>query len=196
MSYKNLQHYRYTVHRYLDAIWVLGTHKGKARTSMYSLLSRRMNIPMEETHIKFFNRAQCKEAIKILRPMYIQLYGSDLPYKKKEKEKVVQKMYYSQKSMTIYVSYNKKDKRRLGVAWSITIYCKSSTLENGKVYDFIKTEAELISLLGTDDLDKKFEFEVTLENVAKYIWEQIIPCYKVKIETSNNEVVIYEEEKI
>lgn len=82
MSYKNLQHYRHTVHRYLDAIWVLSSKKGKARSSMYKLLASRLNISVEETHVKYFNRNQCREAIKILRPMYKQVYGKDLEYKK------------------------------------------------------------------------------------------------------------------
>lgn len=87
--YKNLQHYRHTVHRYLDAIWIMGSSKGKARHSMYNILANRMDLPLEETHVKYFNRAQCRQAIKILRPMYIQLYGKDLewrPNKKKNKE--------------------------------------------------------------------------------------------------------------
>ena len=51
---------------------------------MYKLLSSRMNLDVDETHIKLFNREQCKQAIKILRPMYIQLYGKDLDYKKED----------------------------------------------------------------------------------------------------------------
>lgn len=89
MSYKNVQHYRHTVHRYLDAIWKLGWNKRKARSTMYKMLSEKMNIPFEETHVKYFTRAQCREAIKILRPMYIQLYGKDLDYTRKEKDKDV-----------------------------------------------------------------------------------------------------------
>lgn len=84
MAYKNVQHYRHTVHRYLDAIWVIGCHKGKARTLMYKWLSKQMNLEFEKTHVKWFTRDQCKQAIKILRPMYIQLYGHDLPWRKKE----------------------------------------------------------------------------------------------------------------
>lgn len=85
MAYKNVQHYRHTVHRYLDAIWILGYHKGKTRTSMYRWLANKMDIPMEEAHVKYFNRNQCRQAIKILRPMYKQLYGKDLDYKKVDK---------------------------------------------------------------------------------------------------------------
>ena len=81
MAYKNVQHYRHTVHRYLDAIWSASSHKKKARSTMYKLLSNRMDLDIEKTHVSMFNREQCKQTIKILRPMYIQLYGKDLDYK-------------------------------------------------------------------------------------------------------------------
>ena len=201
MSYKNVQHYRHTVHRYLDAIWVLSSHKGKARSSMYRWLANKMNINEEETHVKYFNRAQCKEAIKILRPMYIQLYHKDLEYTKpsekcSEEEVKLDKMYYSSKTTKVYIAYDKPDGKRLGTCWYITVYCKSKELnDNGKVYDFSKTDAKLIQKLGMSNLDKVFNFPVTLENVAKWVWEQIIPCYKVEIKTENSELVTYEEDK-
>lgn len=78
MAYKNVMHYRHTVHRYLDAIWGIGSHKGKARSSMYKWLSTQMNLPLEQTHASMFTREQCRQAIKILRPRYIQIYGKDL----------------------------------------------------------------------------------------------------------------------
>lgn len=83
--YKNLNHYRHTVHLYLDAIWQMGKHKNKARTAMYKWLAIQMNLPESETHASKFNRGQCRQAIKILRTKYIQLYGHDLPYRRKEK---------------------------------------------------------------------------------------------------------------
>ena len=202
MSYKNTQHYRHTVHRYLDAIWVLSSHKGKARSSMYRWLAIKMNIKEEEAHVKYFNRAQCKEAIKILRPMYKQLYGKDLDYSKPdktqkvEKEVRLEKMYYSNKTTKVYIAYDKPDKKRLGTCWYITIYCKAKELdENGKVYDFSRTDARIIQKFGVSDLDKVFDFKITLENVARWVWEQVIPCYKVEIKTENGECVIYEEDK-
>ena len=170
MSYKNVQHYRHTVHRYLDAIWVLSSKKGKARSSMYRWLADKMNIIEEDAHVKYFNRAQCKEAIKILRPMYKQLYGKDLDYNKmvenvREKEEVkFKKVYYSSKTVKVFIAYDKPDGKRLGSCWQITIYCKSKELkDNDKVYDFTKTEAKLVHKLGVSDLDKVFDFNITLE---------------------------------
>ena len=83
--YKNLKHYRHTIHLYLDEIWKIGRNNRKARTSMYHWLSIQLNIPLEQTHASMFNRNQCKKAIKILKNKYIQLYGHDIPYKRKEK---------------------------------------------------------------------------------------------------------------
>lgn len=59
---------------------------------MYSFLSRTLNIPSEDTHVSKFNRQQCKDAIKILRPMYIKIHHKDLDYKKKPKIKEEQKV--------------------------------------------------------------------------------------------------------
>lgn len=84
MSNKDIQQYRYIVHKYLDAIWMISYNKRKARTSMYKLLSNKMGLTKEQTHVKYFTIEQCIQAIRILRPMYIQLYGRDLLYKNKE----------------------------------------------------------------------------------------------------------------
>lgn len=83
--YKNTQHYRHTVHRYLDSIWKVSSRRGKARSTMYSWLSTQMDLPEEETHVAKFTRNQCKQAIKILKPKYIELFGKDLSYKKENK---------------------------------------------------------------------------------------------------------------
>ena len=83
--YKNLSHYRHTIHLYLDEIWKVGSNNKKARTAMYNWLSFQMNLPKEQTHAALFNRSQCKQAIKILKNKYIELYGQDIPYKRKEK---------------------------------------------------------------------------------------------------------------
>jgi len=204
MSYKNLQHYRYTVHRYLDAIWILSSRKNKARSSMYKWLSYKINVDEKMAHVKYFDRAMCRKVIKILRPMYIQLYGKDLDYIRRpdktkalhEKEVKLEKMYYSNKTSKVYVFYNKPDGRRIGSCWTITIYCKSKELGmNSKVYDYSKTELWLVQKLGVKDLNDVFDFDITLENVAKWIWDSILPCYKVDIKTENGELVVYEEEK-
>ena len=60
---------------------------------MYRFLSVRLNIPPNETHVSMFTRQQCRDAIKILRPMYISLFGCDLNgYNKIKKKGVLYKM--------------------------------------------------------------------------------------------------------
>ena len=86
--YKNLKHYRHTIHLYLDAIWKIGKSNKKARTVMYNWLSVQMNLPKNKTHASLFNREQCRKAIKILRTKYIELYGHDLPYTRRRKQKM------------------------------------------------------------------------------------------------------------
>ena len=77
-------HYRHTVHLYLDAIWMIGSSKKRARSSLYRWLGGQMGLTEEQTHVSLFTRAQCKQAIRILRPRYIQLFGHDLYYMKGE----------------------------------------------------------------------------------------------------------------
>ena len=90
MAYKNVKHYRHTVHLYLDSIWPLSSNPKKARTAMYKWLALQMNIDYYKCHVKWFTRDQCRQAIKILRQKQIQLYGKDLVYER-WKEKMDQK---------------------------------------------------------------------------------------------------------
>ena len=90
MAYKNVKHYRHTVHLYLDSIWPLSSNPNKARTAMYKWLALQMNMDYYKCHVKWFTRDQCRQAIKILRQKQIQLYGKDLVYER-WKEKMDQK---------------------------------------------------------------------------------------------------------
>ena len=68
---------RREVHCYLDSIWKISTNKNKSRTAMYKWLATQMKLNTYETHIRFFNKEQCKQALKILKPKYKQLYGKN-----------------------------------------------------------------------------------------------------------------------
>lgn len=91
------------VHQYLDAIWLLSNRKGKARTSMYKWLSIQMNIPESKCHVRFFNKKQCEEAIRILKPKYIQIMGHDIDYKLEKIVKEELKKYMEQSPDTIHL---------------------------------------------------------------------------------------------
>ena len=90
MAYKNVKHYRHTVHLYLDSIWPLSSNPKQARTAMYKWLALQMNMDYYKCHVKWFTRDQCRQAIKILRNKQIQLYGKDLVYER-WKERMDQK---------------------------------------------------------------------------------------------------------
>lgn len=194
MPYKNLQHYRHTVHLYLDAIWLASSHKRRARSTMYKLLSDRMNLEASITHISMFNRAQCKEAIKILRPMYIQLYGKDLKYRKKKGTK----MYYSSKTFdtSVQVRFEGKEQTKIKkFNLTITVYCKGKELNaENCIIDLPKMELGLRKFLDTECLNDVLGCQPTLEKLANYIYEQVIPCYKVMVQNSAGEMVIFEED--
>lgn len=82
MAYRNVKHYRHTVHLYLDSIWPISSNPRKARTAMYKWLALQMNMDYHKCHVKWFTRDQCRQAIKILRQKQIQLYGKDLVYER------------------------------------------------------------------------------------------------------------------
>lgn len=196
MSYKNLKHYRHTVHMYLDAIWKLGWHKTQTRTSMYKILATRMGLSLDETHVSKFNRNQCRQAIQILKPMYIQLYGKDLEYARKEV-----KMYYSQKTFKLTIA-SKVVNKEIGIEYEkywypieVTVYCKSKKLtSDGWIIDYNDVALMLNESIDKQFMNDRFDFNPTFENLAKWICNEIVPCYKIKIENSDM-CVIYEEEK-
>ena len=194
MAYKNVQHYRHTVHRYLDAIWSVSTHQKRARSTMYKLLSNKMNLDIDDTHVSKFNREQCKQAIRILRPMYIQLFDKDLDYRKK-----VKSMYYSSKTFSTVVKVqfeNKTKTTEKNFYLKITVYCRNKILdEKGMVIDLDLMEIALRKFLDNKCLNDVLGCQPTLERLANYIYEQVIPCYKVKIENTKGDIIIYEEDK-
>ena len=55
-------------------------------------------------------------------------------------------------------------------------------------------EKGLRKFLDTECLNDVLGCQPTLERLADYIYEQIIPCYKVMIQNSAGEMVIFEED--
>lgn len=96
------------VHQYLDAIWMIGNDKRKARTSMYKWLAIQMSIPESKCHVRYFNKKQCIEAIRILKPRYIQLMGHDLDYDLNNIVKEKLKNYIEQSPDTVHLVNTKE----------------------------------------------------------------------------------------
>lgn len=164
---------------------------------MYKILANKMGLTLEETHVKYFNRAQCQKAIQILRPMYIQVYGKDLEYKKKEKN-----MYYSQKTFKITVSRNinyKETQENEDLGWhplSVTVFCKAKTLNADKmVIDYREVEQMLEESLHGQFLNDRFSENPTLETLAKWVCDNVVPCYKVTVSVNNMSATYEEDDK-
>jgi len=92
MAYRNVKHYRHTVHLYLDSIWPMSTNPKKARTTMYKWLANQMGMDYYKCHVKWFTRDQCRQAIKILKAKHIQLYGKDLFWERAKERMEKEKM--------------------------------------------------------------------------------------------------------
>lgn len=112
-------------------------------------------------------------------------------------------MYYSSKSVGVTVSYKiefsdtDKDymvKECYDRNWYITVYCKGNRLDcNGMLADYDNIAQFIFDTLDSKDLNEVFDFNPTLEAVAAWLYEQIVPCYKVEI-SSEEETVSFEEE--
>ena len=92
MAYRNVKHYRHTVHLYLDSIWPMSTNPKKARTTMYKWLANQMGMDYYKCHVKWFTRDQSRQAIKILKAKHIQLYGKDLFWERAKERMEKEKM--------------------------------------------------------------------------------------------------------
>lgn len=60
-----LRYWKKAAHDAFDPLWKYGFFRGR-RQDAYSWLAKKMNLPVEETHIGMFDVSQCKQVIKIL----------------------------------------------------------------------------------------------------------------------------------
>lgn len=187
---KSLKSYKNTVHLYLDGIWKSGMYPSRARTAMYSWLATQMGIPKAEAHISLFNIEQCKQAIKILRPKYIQLMGKDIPYKRRFE------MYSNSfvvRTQVLDASRHFECPNQV-TFWAITVSCKASKLVNDSIIDkelFLTTLREIIQ-----DYNQRLDTDnpMSIYNVAKLLYDKFTPVYKIEIDTGDKEVYCYSQE--
>lgn len=108
-------------------------------------------------------------------------------------------MYYVKKRLEISachrlnLSYESKCENLHGHNWIITIYCKSEELNNdGMVVDFTHIKKQISDKLDHNDLNKVLTFNPTAENIAKWVCEQIVGCYRVDVQESEGNIASYE----
>lgn len=106
-------------------------------------------------------------------------------------------MYYNTKKYNVVVTYL-ENSRKIVDNWEIVLYCKGRILNDDEVLvDYNTVETFIYNIVGSvSGLDNIVEFKPTMENMAKWICEQIVQCYKVEINTVNKLSVVYEEEII
>ena len=104
-------------------------------------------------------------------------------------------MFKSNKTYIIPVTYTVDGNIKRDY-WNITIFCKARSLYNDDVVADYESISQFIEgKLSDDKLNNLVEFDPTEELMAKWICEQIVPCYKVEIITSDSKTIIYEEDK-
>lgn len=113
-------------------------------------------------------------------------------------------MYYVKKKMEIsaahnlFLNYESKCKNLHGHNYIITVYCKRDELDDsGMVIDFTKIK-EVVNEFDHKYLNEIHPFNFlnpTAENMAKYICDSILYCYRVDVEETEGNIATYIEDE-
>ena len=88
--------------------------------------------------------------------------------------------------------YESKCTNLHGHNWVVTVYCKAKELNaEGMVIDFKHIKNKIHDYLDHGNFNELLPFNPTAENIARWICEQIPQCYKVEVEESSNNSVVY-----
>ena len=111
-------------------------------------------------------------------------------------------MYYVSKRMEIAgahqlnLPYSSKCKNLHGHNWIVTVHCNSKSLTDyGMIVDFAKVKEVIHGKLDHQCINSILDVNPTAENMAKWICDQIIPCYKVTVQESEGNIATYEEDE-
>ncbi len=98
-------------------------------------------------------------------------------------------------SHRLSLSYPSKCENLHGHNWIITVYCRSKELNaDGMVVDFTHIKKAVKSRLDHQNLNDILPFNPTAENIARWVCEQIPSCFKVEVQESEGNTVIYEKD--
>lgn len=96
---------------------------------------------------------------------------------------------------SLSLTYESKCSNLHGHNWIVTVYCRAKELdENGMVTDFSHIKQNIQGQLDHKNLNEVLPFNPTAENIARWICEQIPASYKVEVQESEGNMVIYEED--
>mgnify|MGYP000415785876 FL=1 len=92
------------------------------------------------------------------------------------------------------LSYPSKCENLHGHNWIITVHCRSEKLNSdGMVVDFTHIKEVVMGNLDHKCINDVLPCNPTAENIAKWICDQIPFCYRVDVQESEGNTVIYEK---
>ncbi|MFV0545879.1 MAG: 6-pyruvoyl trahydropterin synthase family protein [Bacteroides sp.] len=95
----------------------------------------------------------------------------------------------------LVLPYQSKCSALHGHNWIITVYCRAERLNSdGMVVDFTLIKQKVMEKLDHQNLNEILPFIPTAENLARYICKMIPQCFKVEVQESEGNIVIYEKD--
>lgn len=95
----------------------------------------------------------------------------------------------------LVLPYQSKCSALHGHNWIITVYCRAERLNSdGMVVDFTLIKQKVMEKLDHQNLNEILPFIPTAENMARYICKMIPQCFKVEVQESEGNIVIYEKD--
>lgn len=93
------------------------------------------------------------------------------------------------------LSYPSKCENLHGHNWIITVHCRSEKLNSdGMVVDFTHIKEVVMGNLDHKCINDVLPYNPTAENIAKWICDQIPFCFRVDVQESEGNTVIYEKD--
>ena len=104
----------------------------------------------------------------------------------------LKKVLWISAAHSLDISYDSPCQNIHGHNWKITVYCKRERLDaNGMVVDFSEIK-RIVNQLDHTILNPVIKQNPTAENIAKWIHSEVPYCYKVKVEETKGNSVVYE----
>ena len=72
----------------------------------------------------------------------------------------------------------------------------SIAVADGMVVDFTRIKEVVMEKLDHQNLNEVLPFNPTAENIARWVCKQIPQCYKVEVQESEGNIVIYEKDTV